>query len=79
MQQTFAQYQVLALVQHADQAAKAYEAEALNRLFQEQARQVQEQDQQKAQEVAHQTPQPPKRQQTPDRSRGGGYRDVTPF
>ena len=44
LQQTFAQHQVQAsaLVQHADQAAKAYEAEALNRLFQEQARQAQE-------------------------------------
>ena len=35
LQQTFAQHQALAptLVQHADQAAKVYEAEALNRLF----------------------------------------------
>ena len=44
LQQTFTQHQSLAptLVQHADQAAKVYEAEALNRLFQEQARQAQE-------------------------------------
>ena len=70
LQQTFAQYQVQApaLVQHADQAAKAYEAEALNRLFQKQARQAQE----KAQETARQAPRPPERRQTPDRSRDGG-------
>jgi hypothetical protein len=70
LQQTFAQHQELvpALVQHADQAAKAYEAEALNRLFQEQARQAQE----KAQETARQVQQAPERQQTPDRSQSGG-------
>ena len=70
LQQTFAQHQAQApaLVQHVDQAAKAYEAEALNRLFQEQARQAQE----KAQETARQAPRPPERRQTPDRSRDGG-------
>ncbi len=69
LQQAFAQYQVQApaLGQHADQAAKAYEAEALNRLFQEQARQAQE----KAQETARQAPQVPQRQ-TPGRSQSGG-------
>ena len=74
LQQTFAQYQVQApaLVQHADQAAKAYEAEALNRLFQKQARQAQEKAQAKAQETARQAPRPPERRQTPDRSRDGG-------
>ena len=70
LQQTFAQHQALAptLVQHADQAAKVYEAEALNRLFQEQARQAQE----KAQETVRQAPRLPERRQTPDRSRDGG-------
>lgn len=68
LQQAFAQHQVQApaLVQHADQAAKAYEAEALNRLFQEQARQAQEKAQQKAQETARQA------QQAPSRSQDGG-------
>jgi len=56
------------LVQHADQAAKAYEAEALNRLFQEQARQAQE----KAQEAARQAQQATQRQQSPGRSQSGG-------
>ncbi len=70
LQQAFAQYQVQApaLVQHADQTAKAYDAEAVNRQFQEQARQAQE----RAQEAARQAPQLPQRQQTPDRSRSGG-------
>lgn len=70
LQQAFAQHQAQApaLMQHADQAAKAYEAEALNRLFQEQARQAQE----KAQETARQVQQVPERQQTPDRSQSGG-------
>lgn len=70
LQQTFAQHKELApaLIQQADQAAKAYEAEALNRLFQEQARQAQE----KAQETARQASRPPERQQTPGRSQGGG-------
>jgi hypothetical protein len=70
LQQTFAQHQVQApaLVQHADQAAKVYEAEALNRLFQQQARQAQE----KAQETARQAQQVPQRQPTPGRSQGGG-------
>lgn len=70
LQQAFAQHQeqAPALVQHADQAAKAYEAEVLNRQFQEQARQAQE----KVQEAARQAQQVAQRQQTPDRSRGGG-------
>jgi hypothetical protein len=70
LQQMFAQHQVQAPVlgQHADQAAKAYEAEALNRLFQQQARQAQE----KAQETTRQVPQAPQRQPTPDRSQSGG-------
>jgi hypothetical protein len=74
LQQAFAQHQVQApaLVQHADEAAKAYEAEALNRLFQAQARQVQEKAQEKAQETARQAPRQPERQQPSDRSRGGG-------
>ena len=74
LQQTFAQHQAQApaLVQHADQAAKAYEAEALNRLFQEQARQAQEKAQEKAQEAARQAPRLPERQQTPDRSQSRG-------
>ncbi len=72
LQQTFSQHQVQtpALVQHADQAAKAYEAEALNRVFQEQARQAQA----KAQEAARQAQRVPQRQQTPDRSQGGGHK-----
>ena len=66
LQQTFAQHQGQAptLVQHADQAAKAYEAAALNRLFQEQARQ--------AQEAARRAQQATQQQQSPSRSRGGG-------
>lgn len=70
LQQAFAQHQVQApaLVQHADQAAKAFDAEALNRQFQEQARQAQE----KAQERARQAPQAPQRQQSPGRSQSGG-------
>lgn len=70
LQQTFAQHQVQApaLVQHADQAAKAFDAEALNRQFQEQARQAQE----KAQERARQAQQAPQRQQSPGRSQSGG-------
>jgi hypothetical protein len=70
LQQTFAQHQVQApaLVQHADQAAKAYEAEALNRLFQEQARQAQE----KALEAARQAQPAPQQQQSPGRSQDGG-------
>jgi hypothetical protein len=70
LQQTFAQHQEQApvLVQHADQAAKVYEAEALNRLFQEQARQAQE----KAQETARQAQQAPQRQPSPGRSQSGG-------
>ena len=74
LQQTFAQHQAQApaLVQHADQAAKAYEAEAVNRLFQEQARQAQEKAQAKAPETARQAPRPPERRQTPDRRRDGG-------
>jgi hypothetical protein len=71
LQQAFAQHQVQApaLGQHADQAAKAYAAEALNRLFQEQARQAQE----KAQETARQATQAPQRQPAPGRSQSGGY------
>jgi len=70
LQQAFAQHQVQApaLVQHADQAAKTYDAEALNRQFQEQARQAQE----KARETARQATQAPQRQQTPGRSQSGG-------
>jgi len=74
LQQTFAQHQVQApaLGQHADQAAKAYEAEALNRLFQEQARQAQQKAQEKAQETARQAQPAPQRQQAPGRSQDGG-------
>lgn len=74
LQQTFAQHQVQApaLVQHADQAAKAYEAEALNRQFQAQARQAQEKAQEKAQETARQAQQAPPQQQVPSRSQDGG-------
>lgn len=70
LQQAFAQHQVQApvLVQHADQAAKVYEAEALNRQFQEQARQAQE----KAQETARQVQQKSQQQQAPSRSQDGG-------
>jgi len=70
LQQTFAQHQAQAptLVQHADQAAKAYEAAALNRLFQEQARQAQE----KAQEAARQAQQVTQKQQSPGRNQSGG-------
>jgi hypothetical protein len=61
LQKTFDQHQAQApaLVEHADQAAKAYAAEALNRLFQEQARQAQE----KAQEAARHAAQMTERQQ----------------
>lgn len=67
LQQTFTQHQVQvpALVQHADQA---YEAEALNRLFQEQARQAQE----KAQEMARQAQQAAQQQRAPGRSQDSG-------
>jgi hypothetical protein len=70
LQQAFAQHQVQApaLVQHADQAAKAFDAATLNRQFQEQARQAQE----KAQERARQAQQAPQRQQSPGRSQSGG-------
>ena len=69
LQQAFAQHQVQtpALLQQADQAAKAFDAAALNRQFQEQARQAQE----KAQERARQVPQAPQRQQSPGRSQSG--------
>jgi hypothetical protein len=75
LQQAFAQHQVQApaLVQHADQVAKTYDAEALNRQFQEQARQAQEKAQEKAQETARQVQQTPQRQPTPGRSQSGGY------
>jgi D-arabinose 1-dehydrogenase-like Zn-dependent alcohol dehydrogenase len=65
LQQTFAQHQVQApaLVQHADQAAKAYEAEALNRLFQAQ---------EKAEERIPEATKAPQRQQAPDRRESGG-------
>ncbi len=75
LQQAFAQHQVQApaLVQHADQAAKTYDAEALNRQFQEQARQAQEKAREKAQETARQATPAPQRQPTPDRSQSGGH------
>jgi hypothetical protein len=71
LQQAFAQHQVQApaLVQHADQAAKTYDAEALNRQFQEQARQAQE----KAQETARQAQPALQQQQAPGRSQSGGH------
>jgi hypothetical protein len=74
LQQAFAQHQVQApaLVQHADQAAKAYEAEAMNRQFQAQARQAQQQAQEKAQETARQAPQKSPQPQAPRRSRDEG-------
>jgi hypothetical protein len=74
LQQAFAQHQVQAptLGQHADQAAKTYDAEALNRQFQAQARQAQEKAQEKAQETARQARSAPQRQPTPGRSQSGG-------
>lgn len=74
LQQTFAQHQVQApaLVQHADQAAKTFDVEALNRQFQAQARQAQEKAQEKAQETARQAQQKSQQQQAPSRSQDGG-------
>jgi D-arabinose 1-dehydrogenase-like Zn-dependent alcohol dehydrogenase len=69
LQQAFAQHQVQApaLGQQADQAAKTYAAEALNRLLQAQARQAQE----KAQETARQATPAPQRQPPPGRNQSG--------
>jgi hypothetical protein len=70
LQQAFAQHQVQApaLVQHADQAAKAFDAEVANREFLEQARRAQS----TTQELARQAPPAPQRQQTPERGYDGG-------
>ncbi len=71
LQKTLAQHQVQApeLAQAVSQAAQGYSAEALNRLFAQQAQEAT----QKAPEAGHQHPQTPsQQQQTPSRERGGG-------
>jgi hypothetical protein len=70
LQQTFAQHRAQApqLAQVAQQAAQGYSAEALARLFAQQAQEAA----QKAPERARQATPQPKRQQSPSRERDGG-------
>jgi Tfp pilus assembly protein PilP len=70
LQQTFAQHQaqVPELSQVVSQAAQGYSAEALNRLFAQQAQEAT----QKAQETARHTTPTPRQQQRPTRERDGG-------
>jgi hypothetical protein len=70
LQKTFDQHQAQApeVAQVVGQAVQRYSAEALSRLFAQQAQEAA----QKAQETARQTTQTPTRQQTPDREQSGG-------